>query len=281
MFKIGEFSELVRVSPRMLRHYEKCGLLYPAHIDRMTGYRWYAAAQIPLLLRITSLRAMGFSIEETAAILPRMDDAAYMDRVLADKYLAVQAAIAAEDEKLRLLRRMREHLTQEDQEMAYEVMLKELPAVRALTLRRVMPDYSREGELWAELGAYMAAHGVPCPTSEVCGYSLYHGEARETDVDVEIAVPVEAGGAAEGAAEGAFVYRELAALPLAATLRFAGPYEGYSATIARLAAWMEENGYEMCGPVRGASIRTEADQTLPENFLTEIQVPVRRRAQGG
>jgi hypothetical protein len=32
MSKIGEFSKLVRVSPRMLRHYEKCGLLNPAKL---------------------------------------------------------------------------------------------------------------------------------------------------------------------------------------------------------------------------------------------------------
>ena len=64
MFKIGEFSKLVRVSPRMLRHYEKCGILYPAEIDKFTGYRGYSAGQIPLVQRIITLRDMGFSIEE-------------------------------------------------------------------------------------------------------------------------------------------------------------------------------------------------------------------------
>ena len=60
LFKIGEFSKLVRVSPRMLRHYEKCGLLNPAEIDRFTGYRQYSAAQIPLLTNIVTLRDLGF-----------------------------------------------------------------------------------------------------------------------------------------------------------------------------------------------------------------------------
>jgi len=79
LFKIGDFSKLVRVSPRMLRHYEKCGLLYPAEIDRFTGYRQYSAAQIPLLTNIVTLRDMGFSIDEIGDILPRFDDYAYMD----------------------------------------------------------------------------------------------------------------------------------------------------------------------------------------------------------
>ena len=63
MFKIGAFSQLVRVSPRMLRHYEKCGLLCPAEIDPFTGYRLYSAGQIPLLGKITALREVGSRID--------------------------------------------------------------------------------------------------------------------------------------------------------------------------------------------------------------------------
>jgi len=62
LFKISEFSHLVRISPRMLRHYEKCGLLYPAEIDKFTGYRQYSAGQIPLAQNIVLLRDLGFPL---------------------------------------------------------------------------------------------------------------------------------------------------------------------------------------------------------------------------
>ena len=52
MFRIGEFSQLVKVSPRMLRHYEKCGVFYPAEIDRGNGYCLYSSTQVPLLIDI-------------------------------------------------------------------------------------------------------------------------------------------------------------------------------------------------------------------------------------
>jgi DNA-binding transcriptional MerR regulator len=39
MFNIGQFSQLVKVSPRMLRYYEKSGIFYPAEIDKVNGYR--------------------------------------------------------------------------------------------------------------------------------------------------------------------------------------------------------------------------------------------------
>ena len=100
MFKIGEFSRLVRVSPRMLRHYEKCGLFFPAEIDRYTGYRLYSAGQIPLLGKIVMLRDMGFSINEIGDILPNMDNRAHMDKVLREKTASVKSAIKAEQQKL-------------------------------------------------------------------------------------------------------------------------------------------------------------------------------------
>lgn len=273
MFRIGEFSKLVRVSPRMLRHYEKCGLLSPAKTDPATGYRQYSAAQIPLVMRIAALRDAGFSIDETCDILPRFEDKAYMDGVLRNKTAQVQAAIQAQNERLGLLENLRQKLTKEQDTMEYDVILKELSAVRVLSLRQTLADYSREGELWEKMAAFMGSHGVSPRGGEEGGYSLYHdSDYKETDVDVEIAVPVEA----FGEAQGDFCYRMLDAVPLAATLRFAGPYEGTAAASERLAAWIEQNGYEMAGLMRGASIITSADQTDPQNFLTELQFPVQK-----
>jgi hypothetical protein len=39
MFSIGDFARHGRVSVRMLRHYDAIGLLRPASVDRVTGYR--------------------------------------------------------------------------------------------------------------------------------------------------------------------------------------------------------------------------------------------------
>lgn len=273
MFKIGEFSRLVRVSPRMLRHYEKCGLLYPAEIDRFTGYRWYGAAQIPLLTHIVTLRDMGFSIDEIGDILPSFHDKAYMDRILSEKAIAIQAAMDEEGMKLRRIAMLRENMMKERTDMKFDVELKELPAVKVLSLRRVLPGYDQEGALWALMGDFMAKHDIACPATEYAGYSLYHdGDYKEADVDVEIAVPVDA----MGEDDAGFVYKVLDAMPLAATLRFAGPYDGYGDAIAALASWIEQNGYAMAGLVRGAAIRTAADQSDPANFLTELQIPVKR-----
>ena len=154
MFKIGEFSRLVRVSPRMLRHYEKCGLFYPAEIDKFTGYRQYSAGQIPLLVKIVTLRDMGFSIDEIGDILPNFDDPAYMDRVLRVKTAAVKSVIEAEQEKLEMLIQMSGTVRKERKIMVFEVELQKLPPVKVLSLRGIIPHYREEGLLWEKLGRY-------------------------------------------------------------------------------------------------------------------------------
>ena len=62
MFNIGDFARHGRVSVRMLRHYDAIGLLLPAHVDQVTGYRSYAAQQLSRLNRIVALKDLGFTL---------------------------------------------------------------------------------------------------------------------------------------------------------------------------------------------------------------------------
>lgn len=120
--------------------------------------------------------------------------------------------------------------------------------------------------LWEKLGRFMAQNDIVCEN----GYSIYHDdEYKESEVDVEIAVPVDE--LKEG--RGGFVYKELSAIPLAATVRFAGPYENYTPAMEKLAAWVEQNGYEFDGIVRGYAVSASENQN---DCLTELQVPVRK-----
>src|SRR5262245_16360687 len=69
MFKIGDFSKFSQVSIKMLRHYDRLGLLKPARIDPATSYRYYSADQLPRLNRILALRDLGFALEQIAELL--------------------------------------------------------------------------------------------------------------------------------------------------------------------------------------------------------------------
>ena len=182
MFKIGEFSQLVRVSPRMLRHYEKCGLLYPAEIDPYTGYRQYSAGQIALLSRITALREKGSSIEHIGDILAHWDDIAYRNHAFSEQSAALRRNIEADEGRLKKLMEMSGTLQKEKTIMLYEVELKKLDAVKVLSLRGTIPQYNQESLLWEKLGRYIGEHQIACHND---GYSTYYDEEyKDSNPDV-------------------------------------------------------------------------------------------------
>ena len=98
MFKIGEFSKLTQVSVRMLRYYEKAGLLKPAEIDHFTGYRYYTASQIPFLNKIVYLRDSGFTVAEIASALDNWREDILLTK-LEEKKQEIRANIEAEKKR--------------------------------------------------------------------------------------------------------------------------------------------------------------------------------------
>src|SRR5579875_1446910 len=69
MLNIGEFARLGQVSPRMLRHYDRLGLLRPDRVDPDTGYRSYGVQQLVRLHRLLALRDLGFTLEQIRGLL--------------------------------------------------------------------------------------------------------------------------------------------------------------------------------------------------------------------
>ncbi|HLJ32957.1 MAG TPA: MerR family transcriptional regulator, partial [Ktedonobacteraceae bacterium] len=69
MYLIGEFSQISRVSRRLLHYYDEIGLLKPALIDPHTGYRYYSARQLPRLNRILALKELGLTLDSIAVMM--------------------------------------------------------------------------------------------------------------------------------------------------------------------------------------------------------------------
>lgn len=65
---IGQASAASDVSQRMIRHYEKIGLI-PAPPRRDSGYRDYSDADVHRLRFIANARDLGFPVEEIRALL--------------------------------------------------------------------------------------------------------------------------------------------------------------------------------------------------------------------
>jgi DNA-binding transcriptional MerR regulator len=67
MYSVQRFAKLTGVTIKALRHYERVGLLAPARAGG--GYRQYSYADMQRLERVLSLRALGFSLKDVAALI--------------------------------------------------------------------------------------------------------------------------------------------------------------------------------------------------------------------
>ncbi len=155
--------------------------------------------------------------------------------------------------------------------LAWEVKLKEIPSHKVLSTRDIVEDYSKEVDLWTLLGEFaqnnkLEPAGAP--------FAIYHdGEHKESDVDIEVAMPVSK----LQESKGKLVFREVESVPCMATILYKGRYENIDGAFFFLAEWIESNNdYESYGKARQLSIKGPWNESNPENYLVEIQMPIRK-----
>ena len=67
--QIKEFAEFTGVSVRTLHYYDEIGLLRPAEVDRITGYRFYDENSLLRMQEILFYRELDFSLKSIGEIL--------------------------------------------------------------------------------------------------------------------------------------------------------------------------------------------------------------------
>lgn len=83
LITIGRFSRLTGLTVKALRHYDELGLLRPAAVDPVTGYRSYASAQVGVAEAIRTLRRLELPLDDISSLLATTDPAA-VRRILVD-----------------------------------------------------------------------------------------------------------------------------------------------------------------------------------------------------
>jgi DNA-binding transcriptional MerR regulator len=136
---IGEFARQSRLSPRALRLYDGLGLLSPARVDELSGYRYYEHGQLEQAALIATLRHAGVPLAAVKEWLA-LDPAQLAERVTtfwreAEWHHAAQR---------RLVSVLVDRLTGRNTVM-YEVATREMPRRSLLCLKRNID----ESGLWA------------------------------------------------------------------------------------------------------------------------------------
>lgn len=272
MFKIGDFSKLSRVSVKALRFYAEIGLLLPAHVDDSSGYRYYAADQLPRLNRILALKDLGFTLEQIAAALQDGVSAEQLRGMLRMKQAEIAQRMQAEQDLLGRVEARLHQIEQEGKMSNYEVVIKQVDPIKVASVRDTIQSYPEVGRLFNEVCGYLQQHGVrltgPCA-------ALWHDAGhKESDIDGEGCVPIE------GNLEGNDRVK-VSTLPAVATMASTihhGAYSAFDLAYSAILTWIDANGYRIVGPNREVYLQSKGDGNQnDESCVTEIQFPVAKR----
>lgn len=267
MYRIGQFSQLSKVTVKALRYYDEVGLLRPASVDAWTGYRYFETEQLIPLQRIVALRQAGLSIEEVSAILSGQDERT----ILAARRVELQWELS---ETRGRLDRLESILHQEDIFMNYQATVRNLPACTI---------YYKEGVLasMSDMGAFIvgsadecraANPGIKCLEPDYCFVTYVAPEYKEHDVGIMYAQAVTA----PGVETETIKFKELPSVE-AVCVYHKGPYSGLGEAYAFSLNWLKQNGYETIENPRECYIDGCWNKDNPEEWLTELQFPVKKR----
>ncbi len=275
---IGAFSAATRISVRMLRHYDEHGVLVPASVDPVTGYRRYAVAQLGDAADLRRLRDVGFGVSALGALLAARDHPAYVDALRSQRQTLIEESHAA-SHRLTLIHRLLAETSAgatEGSTMNITITRTTVPARHWVTLTGTIPTYADEHLLWARFAPELERQGIR-PVGP--GGCLEHNEEfRESDVTESIFLPVAPGTTAQAPLE-VMHLPEVEAVK--ATL--VGPYSLISEAHAEITAYLQAHGLTAASGSGGSPLQDKVfnvyltdPSTVPAaELVTEIHLPIR------
>ena len=267
LYKIGMFAAMNHVTIKALRFYEEQGLLIPALIHPETGYRYYTLSQMAVLHQITALKLAGFTLEEIARINAGADEEA----VLLKKKAELLAKISELTKQIAVVDG---YLSKRKNALSSPVLVKTIPETTVAAMKIRIESYDCLFDRMPEMGALMEKVGYECAIPEYCFTNYLEPECKDEDVLVEICESV----VAAKEETGGLYFRTLPQIQ-AACIFHKGSYRSFAQSYEAVLKYIEENGYELAGEIRESYIDGVWNQDDESQWLSEIQVPVRRKSR--
>lgn len=271
LFQIGQVSKLSNIPVKTLRYYDEIGLLKPEQVNPESGYRYYSHDQIMLILVIKHLKNVGFSLDEIKRLLGR-EDIEYNKKQIAEKYKEIDDKIndlLLLKEKIRFC--LNETSDEEKKKNEGVIKLRYIPETYVAYLREKGPvsaeSYTvRYCRLWSiiEKNNLHAVKNVQAIYYDNC---IDYEDKTKTDFDIEVCAPVTATKEIPG------IVRKFGGFN-AVTAYHYGNYDSLESLYAKACKYAVDHGYKILGQAIDNYIVDIISTNNPDNYVTEILVPV-------
>lgn len=266
--KIGEFSQLMQVTVKTLRHYETKGLLMPEQVDEWTGYRYYGLNQMQRMNDIRTMQGLGFSLEEIKELLE--------DELNTPTVEQLEAKLEATELQLKLLSQRYDRLVMlRDSRKNIKTMekfkIQSLPEIIVASHREVIPNYDALGPLcYMKIGPAMQAAGCKCTSPGYCFTIDHNKEYKTENIDIEYCEQIE-----ELLPDTPFLtFKKLPAIENVLCVKHIGPYDRFYETFTEAVSYLESKNMRIAGDPRFSYIDGAWNQEDPEKWVSVIQIPV-------
>ncbi|MCI6060658.1 MAG: MerR family transcriptional regulator [Dorea sp.] len=264
LYRIGMFAQMNHVTIKTLRFYEEQGLLLPASVDKENGYRYYTMDQMAVLHRITAWKQAGFTIEDIRRLNDSPDSVSFLHRKKAE----IMSKIAELTMQMAMIDG---YLSGGEEGLQSPVLIRTVPSVVVAGMQERVKTYDALFDLMPSLGARMEELGCECALPEYCFTRYLEPGYQEEQILIEVCQAVT-----EKKEDTDDVkFKELPEIE-AACIYHRGSYNEFSRSYAAVLRYIEENGYEICGDIREKYIDGVWNKDTEEEWLSEIQIPVKR-----
>ena len=271
-YQIGQVSSLCNIPIKTLRYYDEIGLLKPYKIDESSGYRYYSNEQLTLVLVIKHFKEVGFSLKEIKKLLTR-EDLEYNQIKIGEKYKEI-------DDKINDLIRLKEKLNfclyegnkQKNQKDEAEIEIKYIPESYVAYLRNrgainVDEFTVRYCKLISliEKKKFHLTKNVMALYYESC---IEFEDNQKQDYDIEVCAEVSETKEIPG------LVRKFGGFRAVSSIHY-GSYYNMVDVYKKMVKYIDENGYEICGPAIDNYIVDIISTCNEDDYITELLIPIK------
>ncbi|ETT86592.1 MerR family transcriptional regulator [Viridibacillus sp. FSL R5-0477] len=269
MYTISRFSQLCKMSARMLRHYDKEELLKPVHVDTTNGYRFYEKNQLETALLIKKLKEYRFSLPEIRTILQSSDSTLFIEMI----YAKINEISKEMSRYRQIITEMHEMIEKNEdliqgERKSYDILLGMRKEIRVVSQRLQIniDDMDKYIDSF-----YDKAKESNIQLLSVPSVIFFDEEFTPDHCDIELMIPIIHRNDEKISRE--WQIKKLPQKIVATTLHI-GSYDYIGYAHMALEEWTESNGYCMDGLPYETYLKGSECDCHVEEYVTQISLPV-------